>query len=272
MVGGSSMSKEEITVRNPNLEWQDDTRRYWFGDSAVRSNWMNALSTTFPEGERFFIEAVKYYLDRIADPAMRRRIGAFIGQEAAHGREHKRFNDLLKLRGYPVDRIEARIRAMLDSVRRRNDPLSMLAIACALEHFTTILCTLVLREPRFHEPMSGEHFRLWTWHCLEELEHKSVAFDVYAAAGGTYWTRVYGIIEASLALWPLLISTVVAYQAHDRRLWSIREWWTALTWGFVSPGLLRRVIPGYLRYFRRDYHPSQNPDVELLTLWRERLK
>lgn len=265
------MSKEEITVRNPNLAWQADAHRLWFGDSAVRSNWMNALSTTFPEGERFFIDAVTYYLGQIVDPVLRRQIGAFIAQEAAHGREHRRFNELLRQNGYPVDRMEARVRAILDTLRRRNDPLYMLAITCALEHFTTILCTLVLRESRFHEPMSGEHFRLWTWHCLEELEHKCVAFDVYVAVGGTYRMRVNAMINTSLVLWPLLMSMLAAYQLHDKRLWSIREWWTALTWGYISPGLLRRIMPGYLRYFWRDYHPAQNPDKDLLDKWRQRL-
>ena len=45
---------------------------------------------------------------------------------------------------------------------------------------------------------------LWVWHALEEVEHKSVAFDVYRAAGGGYIRRValmlltsVGVLESS---------------------------------------------------------------------------
>jgi predicted metal-dependent hydrolase len=31
---------------------------------------------------------------------------------------------------------------------------------------------------------------LWQWHSLEELEHKSVAFDVYNQIGGSYKMRI----------------------------------------------------------------------------------
>ncbi|MGH8629303.1 MAG: metal-dependent hydrolase [Burkholderiales bacterium] len=265
------MLSEEIVVRNPGLKWRDPSSRFWFGNSAIRSNWMNALSTLFPAGERLFVDSVRHYEDRIGDPALRAKVAAFIGQESAHGREHRRFNELLKSHGYPVDRMEALVENLLAHVRRRYGERTQLAVTCALEHFTTILCTEVLRSPEFHTPMQGEHFRLWCWHCLEELEHKTVAFDVYVATGGTYLRRMITTIHASLVLWPILIYIMLRYQAHDRRLFSPSEWWVGLTWGFLWPGLLRRLVPRYLAYFRPGYHPSQNPDAELIPAWRARL-
>ncbi len=265
------MVSEEITVRNPELKWHAGASRFWFGDSAIRTNWMNALSTLFPAGERFFVDSVRHYQDEIADPALRERVARFIGQESAHGREHHRFNELLQAHGYPADAMEARVAKVLAFVRRRYAPRTQLAVTSALEHFTTILCTEVLRSPEFHTPMQGEHFRLWCWHCLEELEHKSVAFDVYLASGGTYLRRVLTTIHASLVLWPILLFIMLRYQAHDRRLFSPREWWEGLMWGFVWPGLLRRIAPRYFAYFRPGYHPSQNPDADLIPAWRKRL-
>lgn len=265
------MLSEEIVVRNPGLNWREPPARRWFGGSAFLSNCMNAFSTTFPAGERFFIESVRAYRDRLADPVLLEQLSRFIGQEGAHAREHNRFNARLRAHGYPVEQMEARVERVLGFLKRRYGPPTWLAATCAVEHFTTILCTVLLRSPEFYGAMAGDDARLWCWHWVEELEHKSVAFDVYAAGGGSYSHRVVVMIGATLVMWPLLLSIVLRYQAHDGRLLSLSDWWTGFGWALLRPGLLRRVLPAYFAYFRRGYHPSQNPDRDLVGLWRERL-
>lgn len=265
------MISEEITVRNPTLKWQGRSARRWFGNSSFLSSFLNALSTTFPGGETFFVDSVKHYRHRLDDPDLKQRAVKFIGQEIAHGREHRRFNDRLQADGYPADKAEAWVEKVLAEVRRRYSAQLQLAVTCAIEHFTTILSTEMLRCPEVHRAMSGEYARMWCWHWVEELEHKSVAFDVYGAIGGSYRNRIAAMLGTSLVMWPLVVCILLRYQAHDRRLLAPWEWWIALTWGFLRPGLLRRAIPAYLAYFRRDYHPSQNPDKDLLDIWRQRL-
>ena len=39
----------------------------------------------------------------------------------------------------------------------------------------------------------------------------------------------------------------------------------------IPLGLGRRLLPGYLAYYRRDFHPSDNRNEALLDQWRERL-
>jgi len=265
------MQSTTITPRNPKLSWQDQRDRYWFGDCPLKSNWMNALSTTFPSAEKFFIETVRYYQDKITDPALAEQVKGFIGQEAAHGKEHMRFNRILTDYGYPLEQMEQRVQGLFDWVRKNPDPEIKLALTCALEHFTTILCTEVLKTPVFNEPMRGDHKRLWCWHCLEEIEHKSVAFDVYQAIGGSYRKRIVEMLHASFILWPLLLSIMFTYQHHDRRLFSLRDWWVLLSWGLIWPGLITRMVPHYFAYFRRDYHPTRMHDQGLIDRWREKL-
>jgi predicted metal-dependent hydrolase len=265
------MVSEELVVRDPALEWPEGYRRFWFLDSAICTNFINALSTLFPEGERFFADSVRHYLREIQDPVLLAQARAFVGQEAMHSREHRKFNDLLAAQGYPVARMEEKVREALDRTRRRQDPRLMLALTCAIEHLTTILSTEVLRDPTFHGPMPAEHQRLWCWHGVEELEHKAVAFDVFIAIGGTYRERAALMLGATQAVWSLVLTITLAYQAHDRRLWWPSEWWMALMRGFLWPGLLRRLVPRCLAYYRRGYHPSQNPDAELIETWRQRL-
>src|SRR3546814_7728897 len=55
----------------------------------------NALSLFFPDGERFFIHAVRHYRAQIVEPQLQQAVTAFIGQEAMHGREHTECNEML---------------------------------------------------------------------------------------------------------------------------------------------------------------------------------
>lgn len=265
------MADEALVVRDPELKWPGGYRRLWFRGSTFLTNSMNALSIVIPEGELFFIESVRHYLAEIRDPVLHAQAVAFVGQEAAHGREHRRFNELAESEGYPVRPIAERLRRGLRRRSASKPPSASLAMTCALEHFTTILCAEFLRNPTCHEAASGEHARLWCWHALEELEHKSVAFDVYTAVGGGYGERVREMISASFAFWALWLSLTLAYQSHDGRLWSPREWWTALVWFFVRPAYLLRLVPRYLAYYRRDFHPSRHEDANLILEWRARL-
>lgn len=265
------MAREALLVRDPELKWPAGYRRFWFRDSAFLTNAMNSLSTLIPECEAFFIESIRPCLAGIRDPGVRAQALAFVGQEAVHGREHRRFNDLAGAAGYPVPRMAARARALLDRYRYRSEPRRMLAVTCALEHFTTLLAAEFLRNPMCRESTTGEQARLWFWHGVEELEHKCVAFDVYAAAGGSYGERVREMIRVTLGFWPLWIAVTLAYQAHDRRLWSLREWRTALAWAFVRPAFMLRLVPRYLAYYARGFHPSRQADADLIAEWRVRL-
>ena len=65
-----------------------------------------ALSSVFPDGEDYFVRSVRHYRDQVTDPALKRQVAGFIGQEAVHGREHRVFNDRLAELGYPTKEYE----------------------------------------------------------------------------------------------------------------------------------------------------------------------
>ena len=67
-----------------------------------------------------------------------------------------------------------------------------LAMTVGVEHFTATFGENVL-EGRLLRGVDGAIGDLWRWHCMEELEHKSVAFDVFEAVDGRYWVRVAGL-------------------------------------------------------------------------------
>ncbi|MBA3499085.1 MAG: metal-dependent hydrolase [Myxococcota bacterium] len=244
--------------------------RDWCHADAYHTTFMNALSLLFPEGEKFFVDAVKQQKSKITDPALLKQVAGFIGQEAMHGKEHRAFNELLVAHGFTsAPGVDRRLRGFLKLVRRTLSPMSQLAATCALEHFTAMLAEQLLSDERVREELHVSVRPLWLWHALEESEHKAVAFDVYRAAGGGYARRV--------AI--MLLTTVVFFAAqalaHGRMMSDRKIVWKPWTWlrgmrrMWIWPGYFIRLLPAYLSYFRPGFHPDDRDTRTLLATWRE---
>jgi predicted metal-dependent hydrolase len=254
----NALSREprEIPVRRPTFDFESVRSRYWFGGDPFMTHLLHALSLTFPDGERFFMDSVRHYLDRIESPALRHEVSRFLAQEAAHGKAHDAFNDWVRALGVDAEWVVEQILADL-AVGRSASPMRQLAATCALEHFTAILAELMFDNEDLREQMEPEMRRLWMWHAVEETEHKSVAFDTYLAVGGTY--RMRAIVMAFTTA--NFIANVVRFQRHliesDREVHDAsvrRRGWFRM---WVSPGVLRPIIPAWLDYFRPSFHPWQ---------------
>ena len=87
------------------------------------THFFNALSLLFPAGERFFMDSVRNYRDRIHDPVLRKQVLGFIGQEAMHTREHVDYNDLLQTAGLPAHKLDRGSGRFLNLIARNGCPL-----------------------------------------------------------------------------------------------------------------------------------------------------
>jgi len=56
---------------------------------------------------------------------------------------------------------------------------------------------------------------------------------------------------------------------NDGKLWSLHEWLSGLKYLFIKPGILRRMFPAYLRFYRKDFHPWQHDNRELIVEWEQ---
>ena len=73
-------------VVRTNLDFKlDEIPRFWFGGDPFLTRMFDALSLTFPDGERYFIQSVRLFRDKITDPDLQKRVADFIRQEAQHG-------------------------------------------------------------------------------------------------------------------------------------------------------------------------------------------
>ena len=234
-----------------------DIPRNWCGGDPYETAHLEALSLLFPEGERFFVDAVKQLRHHVRDPALAADVAGFIGQEAMHGREHRAFNTAIAPEVGP--RVDRWLRGFLGGVRRVLSPKSQLAVTCAIEHLTALLAESMLGDPQVHEPIDPAVRTLWLWHGLEESEHKAVAFEVYRAAGGGYLRRV-----ALMAIATVVFAAIVTVvQVKLRRHSNLR----VLLW----PATYRGLTAAYLQYYLPRFHPNDRDTRVMIDQWRRLL-
>ncbi|WP_306364195.1 metal-dependent hydrolase [Nocardia sp. CC227C] len=247
--------------------------KYYAGGDIVFSHFIAGLSAGFPPGEESFIRSVRKFADHITDPALTKRVAGFIGQEATHGREHRRLNEKLAELGYPVEWYDSP--AAVERLRRleqRLPALLHLAGTAAAEHYTTVLATRVLTRPELQELAGDPEVRnLLNWHAVEEIEHKSVAFDVYRAVGGSERMRIATMATVLALTLPLTTVGLILSlrrddyaRAHPARL--AREAYTLFT-GPLFRGLGRELA----QYLRPGFHPDDIDTTALLDRWRAEL-
>lgn len=256
-----------ISVRRIDLKPTATTEEYWFEEYPFETHFFNALSSTFPEGERFFIRAVRAYTEQLRDTELGAQVVAFVGQEGQHSREHEAHVQLLLDQGYVgIERMN-RVMGTVMGWFLRYVPRYSLAVTCAIEHITATLArTLITEEARYLDPMAAEMRFFWHWHASEELEHKAVAFDVYQQTGGDYPMRVVAMVQVATGLF------VEIFVRHCYLLWKDGaiadpdEWQRGTPFLLGREGLLRKLWRGMGAYLRRDFHPdSVHEDRTLIT-------
>ena len=258
-----------ITVRDERFNRGTTPRRWWAGEP-FGTAWHNALSATFPRGEAFFIEAVKAHREG-ADPKLEAEIRAFVKQEINHTREHIAFNRLAEDAGYDIKAIDQRVAELLALTKDR-PAIANLAVTMALEHYTAMMAHQFLANPQHFKDADPEVRDMWRWHAAEEIEHKGVAYDTWNHATKD-WTPFRRWKVRSLVM-----LTVTARFFKNRWVDSLNlleqdgiTGWKA-KWGLfkyltVSPGVVRRIFPAWLAYFKPGFHPWDHDDRHLINLY-----
>jgi len=259
----------EIKPRRMDFVFPAELPRYWNKGDPFITHLFNALSTTFPEGERFFVDSVRYFRDQITDPELKKQISGFIGQEAFHSKEHVEFNNWLKSLGYDIDGYYARVKHRIDLSRKHAPPIVQLAITCALEHFTAIMADQMLRHPELAEGIPEEISQLWMWHAVEETEHKGVAFDVFKAVGGRYGVRAIAMLIVTFSFIYQVSRIHIGFLKEDGKHLDATLWLKGIWYFWGKPGWFRQLVPAWLEYFRPNFHPWQRDNQHLISAWKQ---
>lgn len=242
----------------------------WLGGDHAGSALVDAFAIMLPEGERYFIRALKPYLPNVTDPELRQDILDFCAQEAFHTREHLGYNAALRSLGYNVERQENSVRWFFD---RFQSQMARLYLTCAIEHITYGLSRIVIERPEIMETAHPAYRRLWRWHALEEVEHSSVGLRVLRAVtpGVPGWKR-YALRVGALGLMlPGMIGLALISARRNLRATGGPSGWALARAALLRPGWLRLMVPAMLAYLRPGYLGRSEGDAALVSKARRAL-
>ncbi|GAQ53652.1 metal-dependent hydrolase [Streptomyces acidiscabies] len=264
----------DLKARRVSFSWEG-TPLHWVPGDPFTTHTINVLHLLLPAGERWFVHVYRQVLPYIRDERLRADVVGFIGQEAMHSQAHDEVLPHLREQGLDPTPYTAQVDWMFEKLLgdRTLPPgrarhwwlLERVALIAAIEHYTAFLGDWVLNaeelDRRGADPMMLDLLR---WHGAEEVEHRSVAFDLFMHVDGNYRRRVrtWGSAFATLVfLWQRGIRffmendpTVLDGKA------SVKAFYLSGQQGTLpATGAILKSIPSYLS---RTYHPSQEGSTE----------
>lgn len=262
------MADPIVPVRRLRFDYPDDAAACWTPQRPEFACAANSVSLLMPYLEPWFVRAVGAPMaDLDADLAARTR--AYLGQESQHHHQHVRLNRLLidRYRGLTaLDRLAGRT---YHGLERRSGPAFGLAFAAASETiaYSAARWSVARRRELFEggDPVMAS---LFLWHLAEEVEHKSVAFDVQAAVGPGKVRQLAAMAVSLFLVLAFVIAGTTVMLWNERRLHSPVAWirltrW-AVTFGFeLLPNLAVSLLPGF--------HPEQFTDPLWYEVWLRQL-
>lgn len=209
------------------------------------------------------LRTVKRQLKHIDNPQLKQEASAFVGQEAQHAVQHEKFWHNLRQHGYEFDSYLRFLRFILFNICETRLSIKFkLAMIAGVEHFTNVIAELTLKEELFAEadPKLKE---LFEWHSAEEIEHKTVAYDVLQNVTKSYPIRLLGILMAYTFVLGFVNLGLILMLYQDKKLLNIRVWQEMIQFLFTKEKFVFKVFLHSLEYLRTNFHPSQRDNLFL---------
>ncbi len=248
--------------------------RYWFAGDPFLTRMFDALSLTFPDGERYFIQSVRLFRDQIQDPDLKQRVADFIRQEAQHGIAHDKMNQIMKDQGMPVDQFIQRLNKVFKFELKYRSPQYNIAMTAAAEHLTALMAETFYGEKETLQDAHPYVRALFAWHAIEEMEHRDVAFDVMQQVGNVHEvTRKMALVLTTGLMFGFTLYRANVMLKCDgfNRTQRLKMNVRGLQWLFGKQGKLRKMQSQYRDWFKPDFHPSQHPIIAQYDVWLDTL-
>ena len=267
MVG--TMAEEvskRMTVRRVPFAYRQDIALHWNARRPEFSHIVNAASLAMPYLEPYLIKTMRLARAQITDASLVADLDLYCAQESTHYLKHRKFNDTVRAqRPQAVAHLEARLAADYEALGSKRSLRFNLAYAEGFESMALAIGHMLI-EDRDHlfggaEPAVAS---LVLWHFVEEIEHKTVTFDVFEHLYGGYLWRIIGLIVATVHI-------MARTRSGYKRLLQEDGLWHDLRSRLALAGMLLRIFgnlgPRLLRIMRPGYNPREVVDPQWMHDW-----
>lgn len=267
--------KVVLRPRNVAFDWGSLPLHYVDGDP-LATHLFNVMHLLLPEGEEWFVRTFKEALPLIHDEQLRDDVIGFIGQEAVHAQAHTQVLDQLTAYGIDVTPYVEQMQFLFGRAlgnrthHGQNSLVERVALIAAVEHLTAFLGDWVLNADALDDvEFDPTMLDLLRWHGAEEVEHRCVAYEVmrYFDVRPARRIRTYLVIAPALMwFWARGVRYLMSQDPSlqnvpvKKRRPSFRRYRRVTAKGLFPGPML--VLRASLRYFRSDYHPSQEGSTE----------
>jgi len=205
--------------------------------------------------------------EQIKDPTLLADVAGYIAQESAHFRQHQQFNQRLATLYTCVPAIEAKLKADYDSFAANRSFTFNLAYAEGFEAMALTIGHMLVEE---RQALFGDAdpavSSLVLWHFVEEIEHKTVTYDVLGAFSHSYFWRIGGFLFATFHIMGRTRQAYKQLLVEDGIWYSVRQ---RLAIYGVLARIFRRLAPRMLRIFKPGYDPREVADPAWALAWRD---
>lgn len=249
-----------IAPRKVAFQYPDDLNPVWNPNVPEFAIAANSISLLMPFVEPYVIKAVKSAADDLPEP-LRAAADAFCRQEAQHHKQHQNFNRILATHYGGVTRLERWMKRTYDWLWKTRSQSFSLAFAAGAE---TVAYTLarwtVARMGRLFSDAEPTMATLFLWHLAEEVEHKSVAYDVYKTVDGRRWLLAIAMFWAAFITGVFGVIGSIYFLAVERRLFKPSTYFRMIPW---AVSFIFELLPAMaVASFSKDHHPSDLADPQ----------
>lgn len=246
------------------LTWDQELPIYWFDNSPFKTHFMNSLSNRFNNGEKFLISSMKKYQSEITDEDLKKEIKEFIAQESWHRRVHSQFDKWLDSKGYSALEISERSIDEHERLNKNHPRHVSLSVSYCLEHMFTVTAEHFLNHSELLDSMHPHFKKIWQWHCIEEIEHKSVAINVLNHFEKRLkYEKLLHIYIIILIFCKILFGTF-SFLKKDKLLFKFSTYKDAFIFFFNSKNGFLKILKPYFRFFEKNWHPNNINHDKLL--------
>lgn len=257
---------QRMQVRRVRFRFPEGLRGIWNPRRPEFSHIVNAGSLAMPYLEPYLIETMRKARAMTRDPALVAEIDLYVGQEAAHFRQHQQFNKRLADMGYAsVPETEAVLKADYRDMAETRSFTFNLAYAEGFEAMALAIGHMLI-EDRAHLFGDGDAAvsSLILWHFVEEIEHKCATYDVFKALDGRYRWRIWGLLWATAHIMGRTRQGYRALMIEDG-MWA--DWRSRLALYAVLLRIFARLTPRFLRILMPGYDPRHVADPAWAVSW-----